>query len=116
MDEGTWPKNDIRRAFVAGVAWWQYDEYGFSMWTNERRRAEKEAEKRYGSQPVESEEKDNVIQTIADIIVAEAKNLKRDDLVGCIYHIQNRVSLKLMEFMDELRRIERMNRNNSEHK
>ena len=46
--EGKWPENDLRRAFVAGAAWWQCYVAGFTMWSSERSLAEDEAEKRYG--------------------------------------------------------------------
>ncbi len=45
--EGTWPENDIRRAFVAGAKWWEFHKTEFTMWNSDRRLAEKEAEKRY---------------------------------------------------------------------
>lgn len=48
--EGTWPKNDIRRAFVAGASWWEYHSTRFTMWPSDRTLAEQEAEKRYGPQ------------------------------------------------------------------
>ena len=49
MIEDTWPKDDLRSAFVAGAAWWQYYSTDFSMWQSDRQLAEQEAEKRYGS-------------------------------------------------------------------
>lgn len=45
---GSWPKNDIRRAFVAGAKWWEFKKTGFTMWPSDRDVAEVEAEKRYG--------------------------------------------------------------------
>ena len=48
MTEGTWPKNDIRRAFVAGAKWWEHKTSGFTMWQSDQRDAETEAERRYG--------------------------------------------------------------------
>lgn len=50
MLEGTWPENDIRRAFVAGASWWEWHSTDFTMWPSDRTLAEEEAEKRYGSQ------------------------------------------------------------------
>jgi len=47
MVMGTWPKDDIRRAFVAGAAWWEYHKAGATMWSRDRNDAETEAEKRY---------------------------------------------------------------------
>ncbi len=52
--EGTWPENDIRRAFVAGAKWWEFHKTEFTMWNSDRRLAEEEAEKRYGSQQAAS--------------------------------------------------------------
>lgn len=49
--EGTWPKNDIRRAFVAGAKWWEYHSTGATMWQSDQRLAEAEAEKRYTPEP-----------------------------------------------------------------
>ncbi len=37
MREGTWPENDLRRAFVAGAAWWEYHCKAFSMWQSDQR-------------------------------------------------------------------------------
>lgn len=54
MIEGTWPKDDIRRAFVAGAAWWQFYEYGSTIWNSDRRLAEDEAEKRYNPKSKEN--------------------------------------------------------------
>ena len=45
--EGTWPKNDIRRAFVAGAKWWEYYSTKATMWNSDVSLAEIEAEKRY---------------------------------------------------------------------
>ena len=50
--EGKWPKNDIRRAFVAGAKWWEFHQTDCTMWQSDQRLAEAEAEKRYASQPV----------------------------------------------------------------
>jgi hypothetical protein len=47
LTEGTWAKDDLRRAFVEGAAWWEYHKTGFTMWTADRRVAEAEAERRY---------------------------------------------------------------------
>ncbi len=45
--EGTWPEDDLRRAFVAGAKWWEYENCGATMWNSDRRKSEKEAEFRY---------------------------------------------------------------------
>ena len=45
--EGTWPADDIRRAFVAGANWWEFHSQGATMWNSDKRLAEDEAEKRY---------------------------------------------------------------------
>jgi hypothetical protein len=44
---GTWPSNDLRRAFVAGAQWWEYTSQGATMWGTDRNKAEDEAERRY---------------------------------------------------------------------
>ena len=46
---GTWPHDDIRRAFVAGAKWWEFEKCKATMWNDDVRKAETEAEKRYGS-------------------------------------------------------------------
>ena len=57
MVDGTWSKDDIRRAFVAGAAWWEFEETGGTMWESDRKLAEDEAEWRYpGGNPRESTE------------------------------------------------------------
>ncbi|MBU0706734.1 hypothetical protein KJ807_05980 [Patescibacteria group bacterium] len=48
MKEGTLPDNDIRRAFVEGAKWWEFENYGGTMWQSDQRRAEQEAGNRYG--------------------------------------------------------------------
>jgi len=45
--EGTWPENDLRRAFVAGAKWWEYHKTGFTMWQSDQSLAEIEADKKY---------------------------------------------------------------------
>ena len=47
---GTWPHDDIRRAFVAGAKWWEFEKCKATMWNDDVRKAETEAEKRYGSE------------------------------------------------------------------
>jgi hypothetical protein len=47
---GKWSEDDIRRAFVAGASWWEFDQTSATMWTDDRSRAETEATKRYGDQ------------------------------------------------------------------
>ena len=44
---GTWAADDLRRAFVAGAAWWEMTTTGATMWPSDRGRAEAEAEVRY---------------------------------------------------------------------
>ena len=45
--EGTWPEDDLRRAFVAGAKWWEYESTGATMWNSDVNKAEKEAGFRY---------------------------------------------------------------------
>jgi hypothetical protein len=55
--DGTWPADDLRRAFVAGAAWHEYQSTGFTMWRSDRDVAESEAERRYpGGLPPRPEE------------------------------------------------------------
>jgi len=57
--EGTWPADDIRRAFVDGAKWWNYVSTGFTMFSAERNEAENEAERRYpGGKVVQNEIED----------------------------------------------------------
>lgn len=44
---GTWAEDDLRRAFVEGAAWWEYEREKATMWPSDRNDAEAEAEKRY---------------------------------------------------------------------
>ncbi len=44
---GTWAADDVRRAFVAGAAWWEFTSRGATLWPSDRARAEAEAERRY---------------------------------------------------------------------
>ena len=45
--EGTWPKDDLRRAFVEGAKWWEWYSSGGTMWNSDVTLAEKEAEEHY---------------------------------------------------------------------
>lgn len=116
MIEGTWPKDDIRRSFVAGARW-RHRESGLTWWRYTERQAEEEAEKRYGPQLESNEVEDSgvdgsgaeqsVIQNIADLIVSEAANVEGADPCRAICHIDLLVSACVMEMMEELKRIER---------
>jgi|SRR3990167_3146940 len=44
---GTWSLADHRRAFVEGVAWWEFTKTGGTLWQSDRRLAEDEAERRF---------------------------------------------------------------------
>jgi len=44
---GSWPLDDLRRAFVAGAKWWEWENTGATMWPTDRDLAEAEAERRY---------------------------------------------------------------------
>lgn len=44
---GSWDGDDLRRAFVEGVAWWEYVKTGGTIWSADRERAEDEAERRF---------------------------------------------------------------------
>lgn len=56
---GTWPENDLRRAFVAGAKWWEYYDKGATMWQSDQRLAENEAERRYPDGKIEKETHEN---------------------------------------------------------
>jgi hypothetical protein len=45
--EGTWPADDLRRAFVEGAQWWEFESTGATMWPSDRDMAEAEAERRF---------------------------------------------------------------------
>jgi len=45
--QGTWPADDLRRAFVAGAKWWEFFSRGATMWSSDQNLAENEAETRY---------------------------------------------------------------------
>jgi hypothetical protein len=44
---GTWPSDDLRRAFVSGAKWWQFV-LGSTAFPSEVDAMEAEAERRYG--------------------------------------------------------------------
>ena len=52
--DGTWPADDLRRAFVAGAQWWEWHKEGATMWPSDTDLAEAEAEKRYPGGKVKS--------------------------------------------------------------
>ena len=64
--EGTWPENDLRRAFVAGAKWWEWHTSDFTMWQSDQRLAEAEAEKRY---------KKRTVKSILNAFLAHARSL-----------------------------------------
>jgi hypothetical protein len=45
--EGTWRRDDLRRAFVAGAKWWEFESRKATMWASDRALAEAEAERVY---------------------------------------------------------------------
>jgi hypothetical protein len=42
--EGTFPADDLRRAFVMGAQWWELQSTGGTMWQSDRNLAEERAE------------------------------------------------------------------------
>lgn len=44
--QGAWPADDLRRAFVDGAKWWEFQTTGATMWTSDISRAEEEATRR----------------------------------------------------------------------
>lgn len=44
--EGSWSRDDPRRWFVDGVAWWEFHKTGATLWPSDRDLAEAEATKR----------------------------------------------------------------------
>ena len=44
---GSWPPDDLRRAFAAGAKWWEWRNTSGTMWPSDRDRVEAEAEQRY---------------------------------------------------------------------
>lgn len=46
--EGTWPQECVQRAFVEGMAWWQFHHNGSTAFPSEIDEAEAEAIRRYG--------------------------------------------------------------------
>ena len=49
-----WAADDLRAVFVAGAAWWEFAQYGATMWASDRASAEEEADSRYpGGKPKE---------------------------------------------------------------
>lgn len=44
---GTWAHDDLRRAFVAGAKWWEWESRKATMFPSDRDRAETEAERVY---------------------------------------------------------------------
>ena len=52
---GTWAKDDIRRVFVDGAKWWEWQKEGATMWNSDVKLAEEEATKRYDEQEASCE-------------------------------------------------------------
>ena len=44
---GSWPMNDLRRAFAQGAKWWEFHKTQATMWQSDQQIAEEEADKRY---------------------------------------------------------------------
>lgn len=73
--EGTWPENDLRRAFVEGAEWWNERVTGeFTTWRSEDDLIEKEAEKRYGSLPVDRRRSESEIREELKKLKVDARN------------------------------------------
>ena len=62
--EGTWPENDLRRAFIAGAKWWEYHKTGGTMWQSDQRLAEDEADKRYKEQEIRGDYPCDAIESL----------------------------------------------------
>ena len=62
---GTWP-NDHRRAFVDGVAWWEYTKTEGTLWQSDRRMAETEACRRFPDDDSQSRRGTGRIATISE--------------------------------------------------
>ena len=56
---GSWPQDDLRRAFVAGAKWWEYHSTKATMWQSDQRLSEEEAENRYPSGQPRSQGRDS---------------------------------------------------------
>jgi hypothetical protein len=56
MVEGEWPEDDLRRAFVAGAAWWEFHKKGATMWQSDRALVEGVADNRYPNGKVQVNE------------------------------------------------------------
>lgn len=50
---GKWPQECLHRAFVEGAAWWEYEQSGATMWSEDRDKAETEANRRFGELPAD---------------------------------------------------------------
>jgi len=54
---GSWPLDDLRRAFVAGAKWWEWHSTSGTIWPSDRHLAEAEAERRYPGGKLPEEER-----------------------------------------------------------
>ncbi len=58
----------------------------------------------------ENELKTDVIQNIANLIIAEARNVEGDDIGRAVYHIHLLVRARVLEMVREIRQAETANR------
>ncbi len=47
IEKGQWPADDLRRAFVKGAKWWEFESTGATMWPSDQDKAETAAELYY---------------------------------------------------------------------
>lgn len=78
---GSWPSDDLRRAFTAGAKWWEFFKSGGTMWATDCDRTEAEAERRYAKPQgaPESAEAADPAREPADPEVAEPGEPLADD-------------------------------------
>lgn len=96
---GTLPAADIRRAFVAGARWWEFEDSGGTMWPSDRNKADDEAEKRYSGGVAEleaprtcatckwiSDDPDFQLFQLCGSPDAPVARIWEPEKFGCIYH------------------------------
>ena len=100
--EGTWSKNDVRRAFVAGAAWWEFYKTQGTLWPSDRRLAEKEAERRYIE--LITRETMKTIDEIVSYIVERGLTINNPDSISQVYTAKLEVvDLGVGEIMKRMR-------------
>jgi len=84
---GSLAKDDLRRAFVAGAQWWEWNKTGATMWPSDQREAEEIANERYPGGKVR-EDQEHILEPEVSVRFKWANSWNKEGVIfgaWCIY-------------------------------